>query len=49
MNYLAALILIGIGMNEENYFEEYAFFIMARLLQDPEKNNQNYRLESLYD
>ena len=45
MNYIAALILIGIGMKEE----ETAFTIFRTILQAPEKHNSNYRIEQLYD
>ena len=47
MNFLVALILIGINMEEEKLAEEYAFTILVRLLQTPE--NGNFRLESLYE
>jgi hypothetical protein len=42
MNYLVALILLGIDMRQEQLAEEYAFTIMIRLLQTVERENANY-------
>ena len=43
MNFLAALILIGVGIKEK-LCEEYAFYILIKLLETPEKENNNYCL-----
>ena len=48
MNYLAALILLGIDIKEQQA-EEYAFNILVRLLEVPETENANFQLMQLYE